>query len=92
MYNYITVINKALEQPDVTINVGDCGEEYDDLKKSKTVSDIIEACEATDSPVVTFFKDGVSIGYMILYFRYEDESIADYTVSSFMESLMESVK
>jgi len=90
--NYIVVIKKALEQSDVTMNVGDSSENYDDLECSRDISGIIEACEATDSPVVTFFKDGVSQGYMIVLVGYGDESVADYSISAFTEELMEGLE
>ena len=92
MDNYVTVIKAALEQSDVTMNVSDASENYDDLENSRDTDAIIEACEATDSPVVTFFKDGASMGYMNVLVGYGDESIADYTISSFMDGLMESVE
>ena len=92
MDNYIEVINSALLDPTLSINVGDAGEAHDDLEDSRNPSDIIEACEATDSPVVTFFRDGESMGYMVVLVGYEDESIADYTLSEWMYGLMESIE
>jgi|TARA_R110000764_G_scaffold99539_2_gene184210 hypothetical protein len=92
--DYKMSLKIALKDLEVTVNVGDAGENYDDLENSRDIAKVIEACEATDSPVVTFFKNGVSQGYMIVLVGHGDESIADYSVSEFMtrivgESLIE---
>lgn len=85
---YQKAVIKALnESKEVTINVSDTSEDYFDLEDSRDFKEIVEACEATDSPVITIFKNGQSIGYMLIMVGYKDESIADYSVNDFMDRI-----
>jgi hypothetical protein len=86
---YTKAICKALKNPDITINVSDTSENYFDLENSRDLAEIIEACEATDSPVVNFILDGGSIGYMLVLVGYGEESIVDYPCNDFMNSIVE---
>jgi hypothetical protein len=84
---YKKAVCKALQDKDITISVSDTSVDYFDLENSRLIADIFEACEATDSPVITIFKGGESIGYMLILCGYGDESIADYSVSDFMNEI-----
>jgi len=87
---YKKAVCKALQDQDITVAVSDASEDYFDLKNSRSIADIFTACEATDSPVITIFKDNKSIGYIIVLCGYGDESIADHNVTDFMNSICES--
>jgi hypothetical protein len=89
--NYITALNVALLDQEVTVSVSDASEDYFDLEHSRKMHEIVEACEATDSPVITFFKGKQSLGYLLVLVGYGDESIADYGVNAFIESIVEGV-
>lgn len=85
---YKKAVCVALKDKDVTVNVCDMSEDHDDLEDSRNVSDIFEACEATDSPVVKFHKDGTFLGCMWVMVGYGDESISDHVCNEFMNSIV----
>lgn len=87
--SYIQVVSKALEDSTVSVSVGDMCEDYYDLVQSNDLDSIVEACEATDTPVLHFFQDDESMGVMSVLVGYGDESISDYHTTEFLESLLE---
>lgn len=88
MDNYIAVIKKALEDDAVTVSVQDISEIVYDLVDSRILDDIVEACEATDAPLLCFNLDGVPVGNMSVLVGYGDESISDYHVNDFMTGIV----
>ena len=87
--NYIPVLRKAFEENDeVTVNVMDMSEDDFDLEGSRNVEEIVEACEATDSPVLCFYLGKESLGNVSVLVGYGDESIADHHSNEYMENLM----
>lgn len=88
MDNYIAVVKKALEDDAVTVSVQDMSEDYFDLVDSRIVADIVEACEATDEPLLCFSLDGVPVGNMSVLVGYDDESISDHHVNDFMTGIV----
>ena len=87
--SYIKAVCKALKNDDVTISVGDLSEDYEDLENSRELGQIREACEATEQPVLQFFKGGKWVGSMMVLVGYKDESIVDYHYNQFMNSIVE---
>ena len=86
---YQAAICKALKDSDVTVDVGDMSEDYQDLEGSRDIGEIIKACEATDSPVVTFYKNDVLLGAMLVMVGQGDESIVDHHCNDFMDNICE---
>ena len=87
---YKRVTCEALKEEEVTICVGDSGEDYDDLEHSRDLGEIIEAVEATDSPIVNFYKAGVPVGWILVAVGEDpDETIVDYSANDFMNKLIE---
>lgn len=80
-------ICRALRDKDVTVSVGDTSEDYDDIEHTRDMGEIIEACEATDSPVVQFFWQGNWMGSMVVMVDCGDESIVDHHCNDFMNSI-----
>lgn len=81
-------ICKSLKNESVTVSVSDSGEDHFDLENSRDLNAIFEAVQATDSPIVNFYVNDRCIGYMLVLVGYGDESIMDYSVSDFMESIV----
>lgn len=85
MDNYKQAIIKALDLDDVTICVGDTSIDYNDLDHSTSFDPIVEAIEATESPVLKFYQDGKYKGSMLVLVGYGDESIVDHHCNDFMD-------
>jgi len=84
---YQVAICRALRDKDVTVSVGDMSEDYEDIEHVRDIGAIIEACEATDSPVVQFFWQGNGMGSMVVMVGYGEESIADHQCTDFMDRI-----
>lgn len=90
MEQWQKVTQRALDEIEaMTIYVGDSSEAYFDLESSRNMGDIVEAVEATESPVVSFVLRGTRIGWLLVIVGYGDESIVDYPSNEFMNKLME---
>ena len=88
MDNYIKVLENALKDDSVTVSVQDRSVDYFDLENSRIVAEIVEACEATDEPLLCFNVDGKPVGNMSVLVGYGDESISDYHVNDFMTEIV----
>ena len=88
MDNYIEVIERALQDENVTISVGDRSVCYHDLEHSRVLKSIVQACEDTDEPIVDFYLEGDNVGSMSVLVGYDDESISDYVMTGFLLELM----
>lgn len=86
---YKAAICRALKHQDVTVSVGDRSEIEFDVDDSRDLAEIFEAVEATDEPIVSFFKVGEFVGSMSVLVGYGDESISDYHYNDFMISICE---
>lgn len=87
MDNYIQALANALDNEQVTVSVKDLSVNYYDLERSRNKQEIIEAVEATDSPIMEFFVDGDTRGQMSVLVGYGDESICDHHVNEFMDTI-----
>lgn len=91
--NYKAVVIKALSDEHIYVCVGDQNELNDDLVNSRDINAIVEACEATDAPVITFnLKVGIGhspLGSMSVMVGYGDESIIDHHSNEFMNRITE---
>ncbi|UNA02125.1 hypothetical protein vBAmaSR9Y2_47 [Alteromonas phage vB_AmaS-R9Y2] len=85
--SFKAAVCKALKHEDVTVSVGDVSEIEFDLDDSRDIGDIFEAIEATDAPIVSFFKQGEFVGSMSVMVGYGDESISDHHVNDFMNEV-----
>lgn len=84
------VVCKALAQTDVTVSVGDSSVAVFDVEDSRDIGDIFEAVEATEAPVVSFFKAGEHAGTMSVDISGGNDTIVDYTDNAFMNELIAS--
>jgi hypothetical protein len=87
MDNYKRAVKAALKQEGVNISVGDVSVNYFDLKHSAKYTEIIEACEATEFPRLTFYTGDMCHGQMAVMCGEGDESIVDYHVNPFMDAI-----
>lgn len=85
--NYIAAVKRALTELNATICVGDVSEEHFDLLHSRNVDEIIEACEATDSPILQFYLSRKSKGQMSVNVGEGDESIVDHHSNVYLNQL-----
>ena len=85
--NYIAAVKRALTDLNATICVGDFSEPDFDLKHSCDVDAIIEACEATDSPVIQFYVKRKSQGQMSVMVGEGDESIIDHHSNTYLNEI-----
>jgi hypothetical protein len=85
--NYIAAVKRALTETNATICVGDLSVDYFDLNHSRDVDAIVEACEATDSPIIQFYVSRKSQGQMSVLVGYGDESICDYHSNQYMNEI-----
>ncbi len=88
MDSYIAVIKKALENDEVTVSVQDISEDEFDLIDSRILDEIVDACEATDEPLVCFSVNGAPVGNMSVLVGYGDESISDCHINDFMTGIV----
>jgi hypothetical protein len=88
MDNYKRVLKQALENKQVSVSVQDISVDYFDLENSRKYTEIIEACEATDQPLVCFYVNGIASGNMMVMVGEGDDSISDHHVNDFMDSIM----
>lgn len=87
--NYLIALKRALKNPEVTLSVGDVSMDYYDLEKSRDYSEIVEACEATEMPVIEFYEGEKSHGQMAIMVGEGDESIIDHHYNDFMVRITE---
>lgn len=87
MENYKKAVKKALENKAVSVSVMDRSVDYFDLEKSRKITEIVSACEATDDPLVCFYVDSKPAGNMSVMVGEGDESISDHHVNDFMEAI-----
>ena len=85
--NYVLAVNKALQDQTVTVCVRDISMDYDDLEHSRDIDEIIEACEATDTPLICFHKNLKGVGNMLVMVGEGEESICDSHVNEFMDMI-----
>ena len=80
---YKSVIQYALDNG---LSVTVSWETEIDLDKSTDFHEIVDAVEATDSPVVTFFKGGEIKGAVMVIVELDDkEQVADFTPTPFID-------
>lgn len=89
MDNYVRVLDKALEIEGLSVCVGDTSENYHDLEHSKNIEKIVQACEDTDSPIISFWVYNKYMGSLVVLVGYGDESISDYSYNDFLIELVE---
>lgn len=87
MDNYKKAVKAALAKGNVTISVGDVSERDFDLEHSSKYREIVEACEATEFPRLTFYDNKTYQGQMAVMCGEGDESIVDYHTNPFMDSI-----